>query len=300
VIAKDHFLSEFEDGKYAIHHNNGHSKDKSIFVDLNSHFVRDYNIEIIKESMQKIREWTEKGLERKVKHGELIVMVDYIRNPDRNDVPNPIFPFLHKDVKGNEAVNKFLKELRKELPEDTRIAACVYGMTVRHCEEYRRKKLNVIGQIVEDMCGVLNPGDMICPMIYADHYPVHEKTWQDVYQHVYDECANAKKIVKPRGLKVLPFILGSKGLRKFRKKLDENKMSHVKLMEEQVRACNEQDVGYLVWDSSNKYAATYAAVLDIPQSVLAKMDESWSVEAKSITTNGRIAEQIVTPVESLD
>lgn len=296
VIAKDKFLSEFEDGKYSI--KNGSEKSK--FVDLNSRFVRDYNIEVIKESMQKIRGWTEKGLERKVKYGELTVMIDYIRNPDRVDVPRPFFPFLHKDVKGSVAVNKFLKELRKELPDDIKIAACVYGVTVRHCEEYRRKHLNGIGQILEDMCDALNPRDIICPMIYADHYPLHEKTWENVYKHVSDECSNAKKIVEPRGLDVLPFIMGSKGLKKCREYLDKNKISHVKFMEDQIKACKEQNVGYLVWNSSNKYQATYAAASNMPQTVLANIGEDLKIHVEADSLTEQIVDRPVTPVQGLD
>jgi|GEM_PF-249246 hypothetical protein len=167
VTFKDKKLYEAYSGKYAILDKVtgkpwlGLPRER--WCDPYSRFVRDYNIEIAKET---------------AKLGFDEIQFDYIRFPTDGPTGRCVYRYRDKeDVFKSEIMGDFLQQARRET--GVPVSADIYGFNAWYGFG------NLIGQDIEFMSRFV---DVICPMIYPSHfcalfynrYPVAEKPYQIV------------------------------------------------------------------------------------------------------------------------
>ncbi|MBN2421418.1 hypothetical protein JXB27_04020 [Candidatus Woesearchaeota archaeon] len=251
VVAKDELLSRVENGKYAVKHGNGND---SVFVDLNSEFVREYKVTNYAEAISLIVNEIEGAGRKPLEINPLLVFLDYLRNPDSRDVKKPFFPFL-KEQSNDAAVISLLKELNAALPEKlkkkVKIISCVYGDNLN--PRFRRK--NSLGQNLNEMKKHSTIAGMIYPYCYNDCFEV----WRDIYGHTHKEISKLLEVSND----AMVWIQGDMG--GIKNRLKERGISHVKLIEEQMRACDDAGIGYVVWSHSGNIEPAACAALSIPK-----------------------------------
>ncbi|MFC1728581.1 putative glycoside hydrolase [Nanoarchaeota archaeon] len=284
VIGSDSFLSEIDGGKYAVKEGSKPTR----FVDLNSKVVRRYKKDVILESMEKVKEWTEKGLGHPLPRDTRICKLDFIRFPDGYDGDKPY-----------NAVNKMIEEIRDALPSDIRLELCLYGCAFHDSEEFRREKLSN-GQIVEDIREIMSRGDIFSMMAYSYLYRYYEQRWADVGAHIKKERNAVEKMIKGYDIDNVLSIQGSLGPDVSKEYLKAHRVSHARFLQNQISECEGQ---YHVWNGGIKENthALHAALFNVPESTWAKIEahEEGTNLAKELS-NDLIVDRIVTPVQGLD
>ena len=231
VISKDPLLSTVYNHKYAIHTSSKHNP--TIWVDLFSKEVRDYNIAIAKEIS---------------KLGFDEINFDYIRFPDRKEVKQPQLlsrqKFHHtKEKKLYQAIELFLKQADKHIHIPLSVdvyAFTLWGSKERHLNE----NINHIGQVIESMA---NHVDYIYPMVYPSHFSKHDQELMDKkhkgpveYGVVYEACQNGLRRIANKRAKLIPWIQGFWG--------DETYIIN------ELDAVIDSGIdGFLIWNAKSKY-----------------------------------------------
>ncbi len=234
VIAKDPVLSKFQNSKFAIKGKGGKS---SIWVDVSSSFVQDYNIGIANELLVM-------GFDE--------INFDYIRYPDGIEVRSSSCPYWEKIGEGRSVaygVELFLKKARANL--DGLISVDVYGYTVWGTEEkHLSQKHNPIGQVIELMAKHV---DCIYPMVYPSHFPrgdyrgiaACQPDKPGEYTIINESCKRGIRRLKGTNVKIIPWIQG------FKWRAPNYGVDYVRNQAE--GSADAGSPGFFIWNPSNKY-----------------------------------------------
>jgi len=197
----------------------------SYWPDIYCEQVWDYNIEIVKELV-------EKGVDE--------IQFDYIRAPASGNIYYAEYSYNTNNSTKSWAITSFLKKVREETKQyDVKISADVFGWVLIANNDQG------IGQPLEEIIPYL---DYIYPMPYPSHYSSYFLGYQFPEQHPYE-------VVKYTLEKGLPRIKDTKciiipWIQSFGLNMRYTKREILS----QIKAAEELEIkGFLCWNAANKY-----------------------------------------------
>ncbi|MCK5490503.1 MAG: putative glycoside hydrolase [Candidatus Pacebacteria bacterium] len=224
-------------------------KDNSglAWIDPSSIEARDYIVEIAKDA-------SARGFDE--------INFDYIRFPSDGRLSQMSFPFYDsKKQTKREAIKEVFEHFRANLP-DIIISADLFGLVTVNKDDLG------IGQTIED---AFENFDYICPMVYPSHYANGFIGYQNPAQYPYEVVKYSMEHAIER-LEIFQEAQEEdsegqkKPLAKIRPWLQAFDMGAVygpNMVRAQIDASNESGgVGWILWNSSNKYSAKVVGLVD--------------------------------------
>lgn len=169
------------------------------------------------------------------------IQLDYVRFPGGGKKSSMVFPAKSQwpeDTKEWEVIQQFAEFVRDRLPKGIVLSADIFGIV-----SSSTTKDQGIGQ---DMDKFPQPFDLLCPMVYPNHFAKHEYKIADPAKEPY--------LIVYKSIKDYVETLPDKPLRPWLQAFDGYGENEVR---EQIRALKENGVQeYLLWNPKNKYVGT--------------------------------------------
>ncbi len=173
-----------------------------------------------------------------IKQGFPEIQLDYVRMPGGGRKSSMVFPAKEQwplETTESEVIQQFAQFVRDRIPRDVVLSADIFGIV-----SSSTTKDQGIGQ---DMAFFPQPFDILCPMVYPNHFAKGE-------YKVADPTSNPHLIVY-KSIKDYVTTLPNKPLRPWLQAFDGYGVAEVR---EQIRALKENGVQeYLLWNPRNKY-----------------------------------------------
>ena len=189
-----------------------------------------------------VREYLLYVVEELVCFGFDQIQLDYIRFPSDGDIGRCKYPVKIDSLNRADMIGEFLAGVRKEVDEqDVSLAADVFGWVPW-------LNGNRVFKIGQDYDIIASHVDVICPMLYASHFPADFKAEHKERRAYEIYLEGTRKAVERRGERstgVQPYIQGFRWRAPY---------FGTRYIAEQLEASStEGAVGWIVWNSRNKY-----------------------------------------------
>lgn len=165
------------------------------------------------------------------------VQFDYIRFKDEGG----------GNLEKKKWVEKFLAEARASV--NIPLQADIFGATAYHPHL-------IIGQ---DIAGMGNYVQAICPMLYPSHFNLDRKRMSQPYETMLEGCTLAKQQINNRPIRLVPYLQG------FSLRTSLSGLNLKDYIIAQIKATEAaQTNGFFVWNAEQNYKATWEALNEHP------------------------------------
>ena len=189
-----------------------------------------------------VREYLTYIVEELVCFGFDQIQLDYIRFPSDGDISRCVYPVKIDSLNRAEVIGHFLSRVRNKVDEQgVSLAADVFGWV----PWLHGNRVFKIGQDYDVIASYV---DVICPMLYASHFPADFKAEHKERRAYEIYLEGTRKAVERRGERsagVQPYIQGFRWRAPY---------YGTRYIAEQLEASRtEGAVGWIVWNAGNRY-----------------------------------------------